>query len=74
YSLENVSIHYALTIRCWRENWLRNREVILSGYGERWFRLWNFFLAWSAIIAEQGNAACIQVVLNKNLDCYHRIR
>ena len=74
YSLENVSIHYAWTIRKWRENWLRNRGVIVRAYGERWFRIWNFFLAWSTIIAAQGNGACMQVVLNKNLDDYDRNR
>jgi cyclopropane fatty-acyl-phospholipid synthase-like methyltransferase len=73
-SLENVSIHYAYTIRRWRENWLRNREAVLGAYGERWFRLWNFFLAWSASIAEQGNGSCVQVVLHKNLDAYDRHR
>jgi sphingolipid C9-methyltransferase len=47
---------------------------VIAAYGERWFRIWHFFLAWSSIIAEQGNAACFQVVLNKNLDHYDRTR
>ena len=45
-----------------------------AAYGDRWFRIWNFFLAWSVIIAEQGNAACFQVVLNKNTDAFDRTR
>ena len=43
-------------------------------YGGRWFRIWKFFLAWSVIIGEQGNAACFQVVANKNLDRFKRQR
>jgi len=72
HSVENVSTHYAWTIRKWHDNWLGNREQIVAAYGDRWFRIWHFFLAWSSIIAEQGNAACFQVVLNKNLDSYDR--
>jgi sphingolipid C9-methyltransferase len=74
HSVENISIHYAWTIKRWHDNWLSNKQLILDRYGERWFRIWNFFLAWSTIIAEQGNAACFQVVLNKNLDTYDRTR
>jgi sphingolipid C9-methyltransferase len=74
HSVENISIHYAWTIKAWHDNWLANRQLILDRYGERWFRIWNFFLAWSTIIAEQGNAACFQVILNKNLDTYDRTR
>jgi cyclopropane fatty-acyl-phospholipid synthase-like methyltransferase len=74
HSVENVTIHYSWTIERWRQNWLSNREAVVARYGERWFRIWNFFLAWSVIIAEQGNAACFQVVLNKNVDAYNRRR
>ena len=74
HSVENVSTHYAWTIRKWHDNWLSHREQVVIKYGERWFRIWHFFLAWSSIIARQGNAACFQVVLNKNLDDYDRTR
>jgi cyclopropane fatty-acyl-phospholipid synthase-like methyltransferase len=74
FSVENVSTHYEWTIRRWHDNWLSNRSHVLSAYGERWFRIWHFFLAWSSIIARQGNAACFQVVMNKNLDGYDRTR
>jgi sphingolipid C9-methyltransferase len=74
HSVENISIHYGWTIKLWHDNWLSNKEAIVKAYGERWFRIWHFFLGWSTIIAEQGNAACFQVVLNKNLDKYDRTR
>jgi len=72
HSTENVSIHYSFTIRRWHDNWMSNRAAVVAAYGERWYRIWHFFLAWSSIIATQGNAACFQVVLNKNLDNYNR--
>jgi len=66
--VENVSRHYAQTLRLWRANWESHRARVIAEHGERWFRIWQFFLAWSQIVAEQGNAACFQVVMNKNLD------
>jgi cyclopropane fatty-acyl-phospholipid synthase-like methyltransferase len=74
HSAENVSIHYAWTIQRWHEHWLSNQAKVVAKYGERWFRIWHLFLAWSSSIAEQGNAACFQLVLNKNLDGYDRTR
>ncbi len=74
YSAQNVSIHYSWTIQRWHEHWLRNEALVKAKYGERWFRIWHMFLAWSASIAQQGNAACFQIVLNKNLDHFDRTR
>jgi cyclopropane fatty-acyl-phospholipid synthase-like methyltransferase len=70
--VENVSQHYVQTLRLWRTNWEARRERISAEHGERWFRIWQFFLAWSQLVAEQGSAACFQVVLNKNLDSLDR--
>jgi cyclopropane fatty-acyl-phospholipid synthase-like methyltransferase len=72
YSVENISIHYSLTIRRWHENWQRNAEAVRKSYGERWYRLWNFFLAWSWRVGAQGNSECFQVVAHKNLDGFDR--
>jgi cyclopropane fatty-acyl-phospholipid synthase-like methyltransferase len=74
HSIENISGHYAQTLRLWRDNWLANREAVVATHGERWFRIWNFFLAWSILIASEGNAGCYQAVLHKNLDTFNRQR
>lgn len=74
HSVENVSIHYAWTIKAWHDNWLANKQQVLETYGERWFRIWHLFLAWSVRIAEQGNAACFQVVFNKNRNDFDRAK
>jgi cyclopropane fatty-acyl-phospholipid synthase-like methyltransferase len=71
-SAENVSVHYALTIKKWHDNWQKSHAAILKAYGERWYRLWHLFLAWSWRIGMQGNAACFQVVAHKNLDHFNR--
>jgi len=71
-SVENISDHYRRTIKLWHDNWLASRETITKNYGERWFRIWHFFLAWSVVIAGQGTAACFQVVMNKNTNSFDR--
>jgi sphingolipid C9-methyltransferase len=74
HTAENVTIHYGLTMTKWHENWLSNKDAVIAKYGERWFRIWNLFLPWSVIVAEQGNAACFQILLNKNMDSFNRKR
>ena len=73
-TIENVSYHYTLTLRRWHDHWMANKDAVIAAYGERWYRIWHFFLAWSALIGEQGRAACFQIVMNKNLDSYNRKR
>jgi len=74
HSVENIGIHYSLTIDRWYRNWLRNREAVVKAYGERWFRLWEVFLAWSVVIAERGGSTAFQIVANKNRSAFERKR
>jgi cyclopropane fatty-acyl-phospholipid synthase-like methyltransferase len=74
HSVENVGIHYSLTISRWYDNWMTHRTEIVKAYGEWWFRLWQVFLGWSVEIAAQGASTCFQVVANKNLDGFNRRR
>ena len=71
--VERMSAHYVLTLRAWRERWAANRERVVASYGERWFRLWSFFLYWSAIMGEEGAAFTYQVLLHKNHTRYPRL-
>jgi sphingolipid C9-methyltransferase len=73
-SLTNISGHYARTLRAWFDNWQRNKEAVLAAYGERWYRIWNFFLAWSVLVAREGNVSCYQAVLHKNIRQFDRDR
>jgi cyclopropane fatty-acyl-phospholipid synthase-like methyltransferase len=74
HSVENIGIHYSLTISRWYDNWMANRAQVVKAYGEWWFRLWQVFLGWSVEIAAQGSSTCFQVVANKNLDGFNRGR
>ncbi|MEE9386563.1 MAG: cyclopropane-fatty-acyl-phospholipid synthase family protein [Nannocystaceae bacterium] len=67
HRVENCGVHYSLTIHKWYENWKRNETAIVAKYGERWFRMWMMFLAWSVIIAGQGSSTVFMITLTKNI-------
>ncbi|MEM7105533.1 MAG: cyclopropane-fatty-acyl-phospholipid synthase family protein [Bacteroidota bacterium] len=72
HSVENIGIHYSRTIHEWYKNWMRNKEKVLEKYGERTFRIYEIFLAWSVVIAKHGGSSAYQIVCHKNLDHYDR--
>lgn len=74
HSVENIGIHYSMTIDRWYDNWMRNQVETETKYGQFWFRLWQVFLGWSVHIAAQGNSTAFQIVANKNLETFDRTR
>jgi cyclopropane fatty-acyl-phospholipid synthase-like methyltransferase len=70
--VERMSGHYVRTLRQWRDLWVENRAEVVKAYGERWYRLWYFFLHWSALMGDQGTGFTYQVVLHKNHDKFPR--
>jgi cyclopropane fatty-acyl-phospholipid synthase-like methyltransferase len=74
HSVENIGIHYSLTLERWYRNWLKNRDTVVQSYGERWFRLWEIFLAWSVVVSERGGSTAFQLVCNKNKSSFDRKR
>lgn len=77
--IDTIGVHYSATLWRWYRNWMSNKSEIIAKYGERslplsesvsnnrWFRIWEFFLAYSTIISRQGSATCYQIVLHKVL-------
>ncbi|KAK2460012.1 hypothetical protein APHAL10511_008018 [Amanita phalloides] len=77
FEIKNVDVlgvHYSATIYRWYQNWVSNKEKVIEKYGERWYRIWVFFLAYSTIISRQGSASVFQITMHKNLNAYHRIK
>jgi len=66
HRVENCGVHYSVTIRKWYENWVKNEQAIVAKYGQRWYRMWMMFLAWSVIIAAQGSSTVFMVTMAKN--------
>jgi len=72
-NIDVLGVHYSATIYRWYKNWVSNKEKVLAKYGDRWYRVWVFFLAYSVITSRQGGASVFQITLHKNLNAYHRI-
>lgn len=73
-SVENIGIHYSKTINAWYDNWMGNKEKVLEKYGERTFRMYEIFLAWSTVIANNGGSTAYQIVCHKNTNDFNRAR
>jgi len=43
--IEVLKLHYSHTLRHWKENCIKNKEKIIKMYDERFFRIWEFYLA-----------------------------
>ncbi|KAI0168281.1 cyclopropane-fatty-acyl-phospholipid synthase [Pestalotiopsis sp. NC0098] len=72
-SIDTVGVHYSGTLWRWYRNWVGNAETVRAKFGERWYRIWELFLAWSTIASRQGSATCFQFVVVKNLNATHRV-
>jgi cyclopropane-fatty-acyl-phospholipid synthase len=55
--VENLRLHYALTLRHWLERATKARAEIETMYDARFFRMWEFYLAGGIVMFESG-AAC----------------
>ena len=71
--IDTIGVHYSATLWRWYRNWIANKEKVVAKYGDRWFRIWEYFLAYSTIISRQGSATCYQITLVKNINSTHRI-
>ena len=71
--IDTIGVHYSATLWRWYRNWIGNKDKVEAKYGRRWFRIWEYFLAYSTIISRQGSATCFQITLVKNLNSTHRV-
>ncbi|OCL06554.1 S-adenosyl-L-methionine-dependent methyltransferase [Glonium stellatum] len=72
-SVDTIGVHYSTTLWKWYRNWMANKDKVTAKYGKRWFRIWEYFLAYSTITSRQGGATCYQITMVKNINSTHRI-
>ena len=66
--VETLRLHYAYTLRHWLERANASRDGIVAMYDERFFRMWEFYLAGGIVMFESG-AACnyqVQYIRDRN--------
>src|SRR6185369_743602 len=59
--VENLRLHYAFTLRHWLDRATNARAKIEAMYDERFFRMWEFYLAGGIVMFESGAACNYQV-------------
>jgi cyclopropane-fatty-acyl-phospholipid synthase len=52
--IENLRLHYALTLREWYKRVRANRDAIIAMMDERFYRMWTFYLAGATAAFESG--------------------
>ena len=66
--VEMLRLHYAYTLRHWLERATKARDKIVAMYDERFFRMWEYYLAGGIVMFESG-AACnyqVQYIRDRN--------
>ncbi len=66
--IEILRLHYAETLRAWRQRFNANRERVRVLYDERFCRMWEFYLAGSEIAFRHQGHMNFQMQLAKRVD------
>ncbi|MBK5569404.1 class I SAM-dependent methyltransferase [Ensifer sp. 2YAB10] len=66
--IEILPMHYAWTLRAWRERFVARREEAVRLYDERFFRMWEFYLAASETAFLYDKHFIFQLQLSPSLE------
>jgi len=64
--LEVLKMHYAYTLKHWRERFLSKKNEVLEMFDEKFFRMWEFYLASCEMAFKWGDQVVFQIQLTKN--------
>jgi len=63
--IEVLQLHYAETLKAWRERFLAHREEVERLYDRRFVRMWEFYLASSEMSFRGGDMVIFQILMAK---------
>jgi len=66
--VEVLRLHYAETLRCWRERFAANRVEAKKIYDERFCRMWELYLAVSETMFRRQDYVVFQIQLSRRKD------
>ena len=66
--IEILRLHYAETLKAWRERFLAHREEVERIYDQRFIRMWEFYLAASEMSFREQNLMVMQIQITKRQD------
>jgi cyclopropane-fatty-acyl-phospholipid synthase len=63
--IEILRLHYAETLRAWRERFVAHRETVGKLYDTRFVRMWEFYLATAEMAFTKQNMMVTQIQVTK---------
>jgi cyclopropane-fatty-acyl-phospholipid synthase len=63
--VEVLQLHYAETLKAWRERFLAHRDEAVRLYDQRFVRMWEFYLACSEMAFREGDMVVFQIQMTK---------
>jgi cyclopropane-fatty-acyl-phospholipid synthase len=66
--IEILRLHYAETLKCWRERFIANWDKVASLYDERFCRMWEFYLAACEMTFRRQGHMVAQIQVAKSID------
>ncbi|HTW54638.1 MAG TPA: cyclopropane-fatty-acyl-phospholipid synthase family protein [Stellaceae bacterium] len=66
--IEVLRLHYAETLRAWRQRFLQHREEVLKLYDERFCRMWETYLVGSEMAFRYAGHLVMQIQMTKAVD------
>ena len=66
--LEVLKIHYAHTLRHWKERFFKNKDKVLEMFDKKFYRMYEFYLASCEAAFKFGDQVVYQIQLSKELD------
>ena len=64
--MEVLRMHYAHTLRNWKERFMSKKTTVLEMFDEKFFRMWEFYLASCEMAFKWGDQVVFQLQLTKN--------
>ena len=64
--IEVLKLHYSHTLRHWKNNCIKNKAQIIEMFDEKFFRMWEFYLASCESAFKWGDQVVYQFQLTKN--------
>ena len=64
--IEVLRMHYAHTLRHWKERFLSKKEDVLSMFDEKFYRMWEFYLVSCEMAFKWGDQVVFQFQLSKD--------
>ena len=65
--MEVLRMHYSHTLRNWKDRFIGKKEEVLEMFDEKFFRMWEFYLAGCEMAFKWGDQVVFQFQLSKKL-------